>query len=117
MPEYPANVTGKAKSTIGLQWIYSIIHIDLFLDLTLKVYFDSNKHSEAEFVIVNCGLEMLYREVSISSEVIGAQKEDSMKMRVLCRANLETALANLPLHLPTTMDMVVALLFGVWPDS
>lgn len=31
----------------------------------------------------------------------------------ICRVNLETCLANLPLHLPASSDVIVALLFGV----
>lgn len=52
-------------------------------------------------------------DLSVNKATAAPLKEEYAKMGTLCTGNLETALANLPLHLPATMDMIVALLFGV----
>ncbi|GJC93473.1 fungal specific transcription factor [Colletotrichum higginsianum] len=83
-----------------------------FTDLVLKVYFSPADFNEAEFIIVNAGLECLYMDLSVNKATAAPLKEEYAKMGTLCTSNLETALANLPLHLPATMDMIVALLFG-----
>ncbi|KAF9874828.1 hypothetical protein CkaCkLH20_07522 [Colletotrichum karsti] len=103
---------GKAQRILGLEWIKNFLHLDHFTDLALKIYFAPTEFNEAEFIIVNAGLEALYLDMIMSAKVTEQQKEEYTKMGALCRDNLETALANLPLHLPATMDMIVALLFG-----
>ncbi|GKT58551.1 fungal specific transcription factor domain-containing protein [Colletotrichum tofieldiae] len=104
----------KAHRTLGLEWITSFLHPDHFTDLVLKVYFSPTEFNEAEFIIVNAGLECLYMDLSVNKATTETLKEDYTKMGTLCSSNLETALANLPLHLPATMDMIVALLFGAY---
>lgn len=89
--------------------------MDHFTDLCLKVYFAPTEFNEAEFIIVNAGLETLYLDMNMSKTIAASVKEEYTKMGAICRANVETALASLPLHLPATMDMIVALLFGVRP--
>ncbi|KAL0943723.1 fungal specific transcription factor domain-containing protein [Colletotrichum truncatum] len=102
----------KAQRVLGVQWVYNFLHMDHFTDLCLKVYFAPNEFNEAEFIIVNAGLQSLYMDMETIGTCTQQQKEEYHKMSRVCRGNLETALANLPLHLPATMDMIVALLFG-----
>ncbi|OLN82133.1 putative transcriptional regulatory protein C11D3.07c 4, partial [Colletotrichum chlorophyti] len=102
----------KAARILGLQWIQSLIREDHFLDLCLKVYFAPSEFDQAEFIIVNAGLETLYLDMATSGKTSEQANKEYTKMGTICRANLETALANLPLHLPATMDMIAALLFG-----
>lgn len=91
----------------------TFLHPDHFTDLVLKVYFAPTEFNEAEFIIVNAGLESMYTDMTQSKTASAQLREECVKMGTLCRGNLQTALANLPLHLPATMDMIVALLFGV----
>ncbi|KAJ0158667.1 putative transcriptional regulatory protein C11D3.07c [Colletotrichum tanaceti] len=96
-------------------WVKNFLHPDRFTDLLLKVYFAPAEFNEAEFIIVNAGLECLYMDLSVNkATAVAPLKEEYAKMGTLCTSNLETALANLPLHLPATMDMIVALLFGAF---
>lgn len=61
--------------------------------------------------MVNTGLYYLYWEQA--SRVEGAEAEQCLKWVHMCQSNLETALYNLPLHLPATSDSIIALVFGV----
>lgn len=81
-----------------------------FPDTCLNVYL-SEEHSEAEYIIVNAGLYSLAEDYA--SAVEGEEAEEYKMFGRQLRCNLETSLANLPLHLPATTDMVVALVFGV----
>lgn len=81
-----------------------------FSDICLQVYF-SDTFSETDFIIVNAGLYSLFKDYS--SHVSAEQKDAYLGYAHTCRANLETALSNLPLHLPATSDAVAALIFGV----
>lgn len=64
----------------------------------------------AIFIIVNTGLYYLFQEKSVMDP---SKSEEHLKYHYLCRDNLETALANLPLFLPPKREMVEALLLGV----
>lgn len=81
-----------------------------FSDICLQVYF-SDACSETDFIIVNAGLHSLFKDYS--SHVSAEQKDTYLGYAHTCRANLETALSDLPLHLPATSDAVAALIFGV----
>lgn len=82
-----------------------------FPDTCLNVYL-SEEHSEAEYIIVNAGLYSLAEDYA--SAVEGEEAEEYKMFGRQLRCNLETSLANLPLHLPATTDMVVALVFGAF---
>lgn len=81
-----------------------------FSDICLQVYF-SDSFSETEFIIVNAGLYSLFGDYS--NHAPAEEKGSYLGHAHACRANLETALSDLPLHLPATSDAVTALLFGV----
>lgn len=76
--------------------------------ICLRVYF-SKDFSAADFIIANSALLQLFTEQS--EEV--SDNAESIRYAHLCRTNVETALLNLPLHLPATMDSISALLLGV----
>jgi hypothetical protein len=76
--------------------------------ICLRVYF-SEDFSEADFIIANSGLLQLF---IVQSEEV-PDNTDGLNYAHICRTNLETALVNLPLHLPATLDMIAALLLGV----
>lgn len=88
----------------------SFITIEDFTESCRKVYFATEDYSIAIFIIVNAGLYYLFQEKSIIDE---SKSEEYLKYHYLCRDNLETALANLPLLLPPRREMVEALLLGV----
>lgn len=82
-----------------------------FSDLCLNVYF-SEDFSDVDFITVNAGLLSLFWEyafVATSEE----EKESFLAYANMCRGNLETALANLPMHLSANSNTIVALIFGV----
>jgi hypothetical protein len=81
-----------------------------FSDICLQVYF-SDSFSETDFIIVNAGLCSLFGDYS--NHVPVKEKDAYLGHADACRANLETALSDLPLHLPTTPNAASALLFGV----
>lgn len=81
-----------------------------FSDICLQVYF-SNTFSEMDVIIVNAGLHSLFGDYS--HHVSAEEKDTYLGHAHICRANLETALSDLPLHLPATPDSIAALLFGV----
>ncbi|KAH6952454.1 fungal-specific transcription factor domain-containing protein [Ilyonectria sp. MPI-CAGE-AT-0026] len=95
----------------GTAWIYEFLPMQRFPDLCLNVYF-SEDHSEADFIAANAGLHSLFCDYA--AHVPPELKEENLAYARMCRANLETALSNLPLHLPATSDMIAALLFGAF---
>lgn len=99
-----------AQRLAGSGWIYEFILIRQFSEICLNVYF-SDEYSETDFIIVNAGLHSLFGDYS--DQVPVEEKGTYRQYAHLCRENLETALANLPLQLPATTDFIVALLFGV----
>ncbi|KXH27090.1 hypothetical protein CSAL01_11849 [Colletotrichum salicis] len=65
-----------------------------------------------DFIIVNAGLHSIFKDYS--TIVVGDEKERCQRHALLCRANLETALSNLPLHMPAIPKAIIALLFGAF---
>ena len=108
----PCNLTYLCEDQrlAGTGFVYEFMLMRNFSDVCLEVYF-SDSFSEMEYIIVNAGLHSLFQDYShrLSVEEKAAYRDHARK----CRANLETALSNLPLHLPTTTDAVTGLLFGV----
>jgi len=76
----------------------------------MNVYF-SDDYTEADFIIVNTGLHLLFWTYSSFTQ---DEAEEYKRHSRLCAINLETALSNLPLHLPATSDHILALICGVW---
>ncbi|WQF79089.1 hypothetical protein CDEST_04103 [Colletotrichum destructivum] len=101
----------KNQRLAGSGFIYEFILRRNFSDICLQVYF-SDSFSEMEFIIVNAGLHSLFGDYShrVPVEERTAYRDHAS----MCRANLETALSSLPMHLPTTTETVTALIFGAW---
>jgi len=77
----------------------------------MRVYF-SDDYTIAEFIIVNCGLHALYwTYVYLCSP---PDADEYKRFSDLCAENMEVALASLPLHVPATVDYVMALLSGAF---
>ncbi|KAM6534554.1 hypothetical protein FALCPG4_004186, partial [Fusarium falciforme] len=91
-------------------WICDLVPVEMFSDICLRVYFSEN-FSESDLIIANSGLLQLFLERS-ESTLEGKSENDSYTL--MCRVNLESALVDLPLHLPATADMITALLLGAF---
>ncbi|EGX88603.1 fungal specific transcription factor [Cordyceps militaris CM01] len=79
--------------------------------LCRAVYFPTEDVSDATFAVVSALLYNLFLEQhSLSSDP--AVREEYFRHFQLCRANLETTLANLPMLLSAKIDNVQALLLG-----
>jgi hypothetical protein len=83
-----------------------------FGDLCLQVYF-SEDPSPYNFISVNAGLYSLFSDYASTAQVSQEEKEQLLAYVRLCRENLETGLASIPLHLPASANVIAALLFGV----
>ncbi|EXJ76568.1 uncharacterized protein A1O5_01076 [Cladophialophora psammophila CBS 110553] len=88
----------------------TFITVEAFIESCRKVYFATEDYSTAIFIIVNAGLYYIFQEKSFMDE---SESQDYLQYHYLCRDNLETALANLPLLLPPNKEIVEALLLGV----
>ncbi|KAF4885409.1 putative transcriptional regulatory protein [Colletotrichum fructicola] len=101
----------KSQRLSGMAWIYDFLPTRRFPDLCLNVYFSEN-HSEYDFITVNGGLYSLFTDYA--AQISPEDKKEYQEYARMCRTNLETSLSNLPLHLPASADVIVALLFGTF---
>ncbi|ETS82576.1 hypothetical protein PFICI_04452 [Pestalotiopsis fici W106-1] len=101
----------KAQRLIGHGWIYEFLPFQRFSDMCMNVYF-CEEYSEADFINVNAGLFSLFSDFVFHGPA--EKKEEYLGYARECRDNLETALSNLPLHLPATSNTIIALVFGAF---
>lgn len=101
-----------AQRLAGTGWIYEFITMQAFGDLCLDTYFSEDR-SPFHFISVNAGLYSLCQDYAQTASVSQQDKEEHLAYARLCRENLETGLAYLPLHIPASSDAIAALLFGV----
>lgn len=106
-----ADLTAEAPLTI-FSITCSLVGITDFTALCRLVYFPSDDFSDAYFIIVNAGLYNLFMEEGVLSQDPALREQYDTYMK-LCRANLETGLANLPLFLSPKTENVMALHMGV----
>ncbi|KAK7432494.1 hypothetical protein QQZ08_001059 [Neonectria magnoliae] len=100
----------KSEHSDKATWIFDVCPLHNFSDICLGVYF-SEDYSEADFIISNTGMMYLFQELA-GSEAEG--KEENLSYFDMCRTNIETALNNLPLHLPANPNMIAALVLGAY---
>ncbi|KAK5999118.1 hypothetical protein PT974_01507 [Cladobotryum mycophilum] len=89
----------------------SLVAVDDFPAICRMVYFPTEDFSDATFVIVNTLLYNLFTEQYGLVQDPNLQNEYDSYSK-LCRANLETTLANFPLFLSPKIENVQALLLG-----
>lgn len=90
----------------------TLVGIKEFSDLCRTVYFPTEDFSDATFAVVNAMLYNLFVEQhSLAKEV--ALRDEYNSYVAICKANLETTLANFPLFLSPRVENVQALLLGV----
>ncbi|KAB5572543.1 hypothetical protein GE09DRAFT_1170639 [Coniochaeta sp. 2T2.1] len=100
----------KGRQSITFMRDCVFITVDSFTDYCRKVFFATEEYSTALFIIVNAGLYFLFQEKLVMD---ASAKKDYLEYHHLCRDNLETALASLPLIMPPKRETVEALLLGV----
>lgn len=92
-------------------WIHAFLPLERFSSVCMNVYFVED-FSESDFILTNAGLLYLFFERAQRS-TDKDEREDLERYIPILQGNLETALANLPFHLPLTSSMISALLLGV----
>lgn len=87
--------------------------MDRFLDRCRRVYMHTSRGDipPALFLIVNAGLVHLFFEEAINAPP-GPEKEALTGYTARCRANVEAAVAQLPLLLPASLENLEALLMA-----
>lgn len=90
----------------------AILDIDEFIAACRDVYFATEEFALSRFIVVNGGLFYLFEE-KVATHKSEAEREMFAKFQRLCGDNMETALANLPLFLAPSGEMVEALVLGV----
>ncbi|KAF4999996.1 hypothetical protein FGRMN_2077 [Fusarium graminum] len=93
-------------------WIREFFSLENFSGMCLHVYF-SEDVAEADFILVNVGLMYMFMDRQQRSKSKKEQDDCEEHCKKL-RENAETALANLPFHLPATSNMISALLLGAF---
>lgn len=78
--------------------------------MCLGVYFSAD-YPHGDHISVNAGLHSLFWDYAF--QLPEEQREEFFGYARLCRENLETALVDLPLHLPATPNTILALTLGV----
>lgn len=78
--------------------------------MCLGVYF-SDDYPGVDIITVNAGLYSLFSDYAF--QLPEEHRDEYVGFACLCRANLEAALADLPLHLPANSSAILALIFGV----
>lgn len=85
--------------------------MESFSGMCLHVYF-SEDVADADFILVNIGLMYMFQDHQ-QRVTDKKEHEENEEYTKALRENTETALANLPFHLPATSNMISALLLGV----
>ncbi|KAK1978354.1 fungal-specific transcription factor domain-containing protein [Colletotrichum cereale] len=101
----------KSQRLSGMAWIYDFLPSQRFPELCLDVYFSDN-YSDYDFITVNGGLYSLFTDYAAHTS--GDERKEYLEYAKICRVNLQTFLLNLPLHLPASSDVIVALLSGTF---
>jgi len=86
-----------------------------FVQTTVDVYFGPGIN-DAQYLIVTIGLYWLImsmRALSHDEPWPGIDEDELAEACEVCRSNAESCLADLPYHLPNTLDYVIALSFAV----
>ncbi|KAK3364500.1 hypothetical protein B0T25DRAFT_67577 [Lasiosphaeria hispida] len=100
----------KESPPVSFTLMCSVVMSDKYNERCRRVYFATEDFSLTSFAIVNSGLYFLFQEKAWSAE--GARKVELRGYQDMCRDNLETALANLPMLMPERRESVDVLLMG-----
>ncbi|KAL4785970.1 hypothetical protein BJX76DRAFT_366431 [Aspergillus varians] len=92
---------------VAMLWLGDFLKPTQFTDYFIKIA-SPGPATEADLIIVHCGLYWLFCECSKAVTDEG-MKQDYDAQALICEANLETVLANLRFHQPTNMDFAYAM--------
>ncbi|KAK3296563.1 uncharacterized protein B0H64DRAFT_374636 [Chaetomium fimeti] len=100
----------RSNKQLGVAWFFQLFGMDRFPELCVAVHM-AEEYNAAQFLTVNITLHFLFRAYG---SLLPEKEEEYFRLSRLCSVNTETALSNLPLHLPATDDVIVALSFGAY---
>lgn len=92
---------------VAMLWLGDYMRPTQFNDYFIRIL-SSGPATEADLVIVHCGLYWLFCECSKATSD-EETKQDYDAQASLCKENLETVLSNLRFHQPTNMDFAYAM--------
>lgn len=92
---------------VAMLWLGDYIKPNQFSDYFIKIA-SPGPATEADLIIVHCGLYWLFCECS-KATTDDETKQDYDAQAFVCETNLQTVLANLRFHQPTTIDSVYAM--------
>lgn len=95
-------------SNARISWLANLLPLDRFTIICQNLYFSVHDYSEIDFILANGFLSYVFFE-----HVVVSGRSDYAEHSRLCRNNLNTALSQLPLLTPSSMDVVAALTLGV----
>ncbi|KAK3301852.1 uncharacterized protein B0T15DRAFT_442060 [Chaetomium strumarium] len=100
----------KTHKQLGALWVLDLFNAENLPQICLSAYM-ADDHNTAHFITAAVSLYYLFW---IYGELFKDKQEEYLALSRVCRVNVETALSNLPLHLPANDDMVVALSLGTF---
>lgn len=97
----------RESQQVATLWLGDYITPTQFNDYFIKIA-SPGPATEAELIIVHCGLYWLFCECSkaVTNDEI---KQEYDAQALVCKANLDTVLANLRFHQPTNIDVGYAM--------
>ncbi len=98
-----------AHKQVALAWVFDVYNLEHFPEICLAVYM-ADEYQAVNFITVNVGLHYLFWAFG---NLLPEKREEYIGYSRVCGVNIETALSTLPLHLPASDDVIVALSLGV----
>lgn len=99
---------------LKLFWSMSFESVGQVTEHLLSLYSVDGQSSMPELVITHIGLHSLFSQCSMTATDTEVRRTYAAQADA-CHGNVERILASLPLHLPTTVDCVLALTMAVSP--
>ncbi|KAL5378873.1 hypothetical protein DPSP01_008806 [Paraphaeosphaeria sporulosa] len=96
-------------SNARISWLAKLLPLDRFTNICQNLYFSVQDYSEIEFILANGFLSYVFFE-----HVVVSGRSDYAQYSRCCRDNLNTALSQLPLLIPSSIEVVAALTLGAY---
>ncbi|KAF4945910.1 hypothetical protein FSARC_14318 [Fusarium sarcochroum] len=100
----------KENPRVRFFWNHEANSVSAFTEYFLKVY-SPGEATHTDLIVVNAGLYWLFRECK-NATTNPDEKADFAEQATICRDNLETILANLPFHQPSTPEATFAMMIA-----
>lgn len=92
-----------------ISWISDVLPLQRWTDICQKLFFAVDDYGAVEWILANGYLSYIFFE-----HIVVTGRAEYKVHCCLCRSNMYAALGKLPLLLPASMEMVAALVLGVW---